>query len=390
MRLTKNLSFQNFKKISISKKKFKELRETLYTLLNGDSEIIKSFSKNYHYSFDKQIASTVKKFTEFNLIGMGGSSLGMRSIYYFLSHKIKKKIFFIDDLDLNILKCNRSKVNIIISKSGDTLETIVNSNVIMNKKNLNLFITEEKESFLRKISSKLNSIVINHNQKIGGRYSVMSEVGMFPSMLLDLNLSKFKVLEKIKKNKKFINAIVENTLKTVRIVKKKKFNSIILNYDKLSSDLFYWYQQLIAESLSKNRNGFLPVVSQMPRDNHSLMQLYLDGIKNNFYTFFFVDEKNKKKINSKNLYNNLGYIKNKKIGDIKKCQFLATQNIFTKKKIPYRSFIVHNRNEEALGELFIFFILETILVGKILGVNPFNQPAVELIKSETKKLLLKL
>ena len=72
----------------------------------------------------------------------------------------------------------------------------------------------------------------------------------------------------------------------IYLIKKKKFNSIILNYDEKSTDLFYWYQQLIAESLGKKNKGILPIISNMPKDNHSLMQLYLDGPKNNFFTFF--------------------------------------------------------------------------------------------------------
>jgi glucose-6-phosphate isomerase len=160
-----------------------------------------------------------------------------------------------------------------------------------------------------------------------------------------------------------------------------------LNYDKSSSDLFLWYQQLIAESLGKKSKGILPIISNMPTDNHSLMQLYLDGIKNNFYTFFFVNEKFTKKIKNDNLLKSHFYLKNKSLNDIKFAQFRATEKIFKKKNIPFRSFLIKKRNEEVLGELFTFFILETILLGKALKVNPYDQPAVELIKNETKNFL---
>jgi len=108
----------------------------------------------------------------------------------------------------------------------------------------------------------------------------------------------------------------------------------------------------------------------MPKDNHSLMQLYLDGFRNNFYTFFFVKDFMSKQENK-----------------IKLAQFHATQKVFNKKNIPFRSFIINKRSEETLGELFTFFILETILLGMAMGVNPYDQPAVELIKKETKKIL---
>ena len=127
----------------------------------------------------------------------------------------------------------------------------------------------------------------------------------------------------------------------------------------------------------------------MPKDNHSLMQLYLDGFKNNFYTFFFVNQNFSTKINDKYLLKTHSFLKNKTLNDIKKSQFRATEKVFSQKNIPFRSFYLKKRNEETLGELFIFFILETILLGKALNINPYDQPAVELIKKETKKFLFK-
>ena len=119
------------------------------------------------------------------------------------------------------------------------------------------------------------------------------------------------------------------------------------------------------------------------------MQFYLDWKKNNFYTFFNVLNNHSYKINSNQLLRQLNYLNNKKIENIKDAQFIATQNIFKKKNIPFRTFNIKKRSEETLGELFVFFILETILLGKALNVNPFDQPSVELIKNETKKILIK-
>jgi len=161
-----------------------------------------------------------------------------------------------------------------------------------------------------------------------------------------------------------------------------------LNYDDRSNDLFNWYQQLVAESLGKKGKGILPVISTMPKDNHSLMQYYLDGKKNHFFTFFFVKEKKSKKINYKDLLSSHSFLANKKLNDISYSQFLATENIFRKKEIPFRSFVINDRNEQTLGELFTFFILETIILGRAMKIDPFNQPAVELIKKQTKKILI--
>ena len=125
----------------------------------------------------------------------------------------------------------------------------------------------------------------------------------------------------------------------------------------------------------------------MPKDNHSLLQLYLDGPKNNFYTFFIVNNNKSQKLDNKFLYDQFIFLKRKNIYEILNSQKKATENIFRRKNIPYRSFEILNKNEETLGELFTFFILETILLGRLLNVNPLDQPSVELIKAETRKLL---
>ena len=148
------------------------------------------------------------------------------------------------------------------------------------------------------LANKLKGEIIHHNNYIGGRYAVLSEVGMLPAELVGLKPSQFKQFNNLIRNKKFINALVNNVSSILHLVKIKKFNSVILNYDKESEDLFLWYQQLVAESLGKKSRGILPIVSNMPKDNHSVMQLYLDGFKNNFFTFFFVNEKNTDKINN--------------------------------------------------------------------------------------------
>ena len=171
-------------------------------------------------------------------------------------------------------------------------------------------------------------------------------------------------------------------------VKKKKFNSIIINYDEKSESIFKWYQQLVAESLGKKKTGILPVISNMPRDNHSVMQLYLDGFNNNFFTFFYVNDQKSPKIKNNLILKSQNFLKNKSVKQISLSQKKATENVFRKKKMPFRSFHIKSRNEQTLGELFSFFILETILLGKCLNLDPYNQPAVELIKKETKRLLI--
>ena len=211
---------------------------------------------------------------------------------------------------------------------------------------------------------------------------------MLPAELMGLKTSQFKQFNLLVKNKKFINSLILNVNATYALIKKKKFNSIIINYDENSENLFKWYQQLIAESLGKKKKGLLPIVSNMPKDNHSLMQLYLDWFQNNFFTFYYVNEDSSLKIKNNLLLKSQKFLKNKNLSDIIYSQKKATENVFSKKNIPFRSFEIKKWDEKTLGELFSFFILETILLGKLLNVNPYDQPAVELIKQETKKILI--
>jgi len=383
--LTKGVKFTNFK----IKKNSLLIKKKLISLLKSKNEILNSLSQNYKDNFTKKILLKYKRNTNYRVIGMGGSSLGTQTIYDFLKHKIKKKFVFSDNLQVNLIKDKKKYTNLIVSKSGNTIETIVNANIFIKKKDRNIFITESKNSYLLNLAKKLKSDIIHHNNYIGGRYSVLSEVGMLPAELMGLKASNFRQLNNLIKNKQFINSLISNVSSTLYFIKKKKFNSIIINYDERSENLFNWYQQLIAESLGKKKKGLLPIVSNMPKDNHSTMQLYLDGFKNNFFTFFYVNEKNSEKIKNNTILSSQYYLKNKNLSQVTLAQKKATENVFKNKNIPFRSFEIKKRDEKTLGELFCFFILETILIGQSMNLNPYDQPAVELIKVETKKLLIK-
>ena len=386
--ITKNINFKNFvikiKKFQISKK--------LRLLLNQNNRILSTLRPEYKYSYNNRIISKFKKSSSFTLIGMGGSILGAKAIYKFLQDKTKKKFVFIDNLKPKLSKYEKSNeaVNIIISKSGNTLETIINTSILINQnqKSKNIFITEKKNSYLLNLAHKIRAEVFEHKNYIGGRYSVLSEVGMLPAELMGFDERKFKRLNLLINNNNFLKKLIINVDATLKFIKQGKSNSIILNYDEKSENLLKWYQQLIAESLGKKSKGLLPMISNMPMDNHSLLQLYLDGPKKNFFTFFNVLEKKSEIINKKNILNTHAYLKNKSIFQILNSQKKATENIFKKRKLPFRSFELLRRNEETLGELFCFFILETILLGRALKVNSFDQPSVELVKKETKKILI--
>jgi glucose-6-phosphate isomerase len=389
---TQNINFKNY----LFKKKKSTVKKNLNQILNEKNQVIHSLSKSYKDSFSKKNIKHFNKKFDYQIIGMGGSTLGAQAIYNFLKKKIKKKLYFFDDLDtekiLEFKKNNQFKkvLFLIISKSGNTIETLSNlfSLKIIKKKTKNIILIAEKNNNpLVELSKKFNLFYIEHKNYIGGRYSVFSEAGIVPALLMGLNITKFRSnITMFLKNKEKL-FLKDSSIKLACLLDSNKINTLVfLNYEPELNKFLYWCQQLIAESLGKKGKGFLPIISNMPKDNHSVMQLYLDGVKNNFFTFFFCNEKKTEKLIKNKLLETHKYLSLHSTESIIYNQKIATENVFNKKNIPFRSFELNLRNEKTLGELFCYFILETILLARCLNVNAFDQPSVELIKTETKKL----
>src|SRR6056300_1731754 len=200
----KTIFFKDFlnNKNKINKKK---VLENYSNIINEENEILLSLSKKYKDSFSKNIFKKFSKIKKVYLIGMGGSILGAKAIYNFLDSS-KKIFYFVDNFASKKIK--EPKINLIISKSGNTLETIGNSNILIDiKKDRNIFITENKKNYLNELASKLKSEIIHHNNFIGGRYSVLSEVGMLPAQLMGYNPAKFRKFNQLVKNKHFTNTL---------------------------------------------------------------------------------------------------------------------------------------------------------------------------------------
>ena len=328
---------------------------------------------------------------------MGGSILGTKSIYSFFKKKIKKKVFFFDNLDVNLniefekIKDFKNSCFIVVSKSGNTLETLTNLSLIFSEnllKNKLIVITEINDNNLMDLANKYNAEIIEHKEFIGGRYSVLSEVGMLPSALMGLNINNFKNLKQLIKNKNFISTLIQNVASIYTLNNQGIKNSVFLSYDSKLNDLAYWYQQLIGESLGKKGKGITPILSFAPRDHHSLLQLYLDGPRDKFFTFFNTSTQESAYKISKNVTpGNMQFLNNKSLKFVIDSQCQATKNIFKLKKIPFRYITFAKSNEAELGTIFTFFVLETILLSRLMNINPFDQPAVEEVKIETRKIL---
>ena len=366
--------------------KIKRILSEILQKKNSKYKIINTFSSNYKYTYNKKNLNKFKKYKTLSIFGLGGSSLCIKAIYDFLRFKIRKKVYFYDNLDVVPPKITKNRnLDIVISKSGSTLETVVNQNIFSNSKKL--FITENKKSYLMDLALKLKSEIIEHRNFVGGRYSALSEVGMLPAELLGLQSERFKKFDNLIKNKSFTSTLINNVDMMYKLYLSGKTNSVILNFDKSSISLLEWYQQLLSESLGKKGKGFFPIISNLPKDNHSLMQLYLDGYKNNFFTIFDSINYKTPKIKNKNLLSGYNFLKNKSIKTVMTAQKEAVKRVFKRQGLKYRNFEILKKDEESLGIIFTYFMLETILLGKLMNLNPFDQPAVESIKKETKIIL---
>ena len=399
LQLIDNIQSKNLRNslIKNSSKKFDKIFLEIKNDIKNTKKTLNVLDKNFKFNFKISDLKKFKKFKSIVIIGMGGSVLGAEAIHSFFQSKIKKKIYFLNNLDESKILNLKKKENfsktlfIIISKSGNTVETLSNVfalNILKkNSKNI-IIISEKKNNFLFLLSRKLNLYHVEHKNNIGGRYSVLSEVGLIPAYLMGLNI--FKLRSRLltcldKKNKIFIK---NNTIKLANLMKSNKFNNLIfLNYFSELDKVLYWRQQLVAESLGKKNKGFLPMISKAPKDYHSLLQLYLDGPKDKIFDILSFEKKFKVKININKSLGVSFFLNRKKLSSVKEAQKKALIKIFTKKNIPFREFKIKKINEEILGELFSFFIIETIIVGKLLNINPFNQPAVEQVKVNTKTLL---
>ena len=343
--------------------------------------------------------------SNFVVFGTGGSSLGAKALIN-IKKDSKKNIIFLDNIDPNSFAKTINNINlietgfIIISKSGTTPETLSQFasliEIFDQKKKLNvlfkntLIITENKLSPLREIARINGCKIIDHEKNIGGRFSVFSTVGIVPSILAGLDVKKIyegvlsilneEDLSKFMKISKFFCFQEKN---------KDLSQNIIMTY---SDSLYYfakWYLQLWAESIGKNGKGFTPIHAVGTTDQHSQLQLYLDGPKDKFFIFITTNHNKEILKLHKKTMNDFGinYLFNKSMGDLMQAEQQATIDTFKKNNFSLREIFIEEIDEFSIGEIMAISIIEVISTCMFLNVNPFDQPAVEQGKNLTKEYL---
>ena len=355
---------------------------------------------NYNIDFVKKFMNGKKHFVVF---GTGGSNLGARALIN-INNK-RNNISFFDNIDPIFFEKSFNNIDfnstgfIVISKSGTTPETLSQFGSIIevasNNDNLKtlfsntLVITEFSTSPLLNIAKKNKCLLLEHDKNIGGRYSVFTNVGLVPAIIAGLDVEEIYkgAFETFKDHQN------SDFLKIGQVFKYQSKlnlnNNVIMTY---SDSLYYfgkWYLQLWAESIGKNNKGITAIHSIGTTDQHSQLQLYLEGPRDKFFTFVTTDHKNKGLTINNDIFKdqNFKYFKDKKMGDLMQAEQMATLETFNINNFKFREINLNLINEKNIGSLMTGCIIETIASCVYFEVDPFNQPAVEQGKKLTKKYL---
>ena len=397
--------------------------------------IVKYFNTNFkninnNQNIDQNISSIIKKIPSLNILsdenlleetikishqfrekkekiiifGTGGSNLGARALNnIILNNNISLE--FYDNIDPINFENNFQNINfdttgfLVISKSGTTPETLSQFSCIYQKSielskvkefcSNTLIITEFKESPLYRIAKDNNCLLLEHHKDIGGRYSIFSNVGIVPAIISGLNINELfngasEVIYNINKYKPYDLGRYLTQKENLKFT-----NNVLMTY---SDSLYFfgkWYLQLWAESIGKKNKGITAIHSVGTTDQHSQLQLYLDGPKDKYFTFITTDHSNKgMKINNEIFKNtSINYFQDKTMGDLMQAEQLATIETFKLNNFSFREIYLPKIDEKNLGKLISFSIIETIASCIYLDVDPFDQPAVEQGKKLTKTYL---
>jgi len=394
---------RNFYQIRQNKEILEELRSEsdsigYYSLPFKETSEIKNYAKNVK---QKQIY----------LIGIGGSSLGSRAIYTFLrsSLNFKKNLYFLDTIDPlkinSLIKLNNSidAHFVVISKSGDTIEPIsilkyVDSVVSIN--HLNCTVISEEDSPLHRFA-KVNSLrFFSLEKNVGGRFSVFSVVGLLPLAIIGVDIDKLllgakEVHESFFREDYYYDLIINKARFLVE--NKGRFNNnIIFSYSSVFKDFNKWYVQLWAESLGKinkngTRQGLTPISLLGPDDQHSFLQLIIDGVRDKTVTIFKIEnlrDSSRVPDNSKFDIFDSNFINNRSFNDLINFQADATYKaILEQKDIPCDIITISTIDEKNIGRLIYRFQLLVSAISSFMQINAYDQPGVELGKKILRDLL---
>ena len=356
--------------------------------------------------------------------GTGGSSLGAQTLAQLAGYGVpghvpgsgEPRAHFFDNLDVTSLNQALARLDLkttrflVVSKSGGTAETLAQTisaidavmSQIADAKLERHFavITEKSDNPLRRLAADtLKCPILQHEADIPGRFSVLSNVGLLPAMCLGLDPHAVRrgaalVLDQLAQaTKPADSAPALGAALSLGLAREKKITSSVLMPYADRLDLFaMWYRQLWAESLGKNGKGTTPIKALGPVDQHSQLQLYLDGPADKLFTLIITEAEGQGPVFDTKLTGQAGldYLSGRSMGDLVTAEQRATADTLIDKGRPVRLMKIKTPDEMTLGALFMHFMLETIITAHMLEIDPFDQPAVEQGKILAKKYLADL
>jgi len=382
--------------------------------IRSNHEILKNLKVEIdtvgYYSLHRQDVSYIRSFAEkvkkdfIYIVGIGGSTLGTKAIYTFLrsTYKFKKKLFFLDTIDplrVNYLLSIgdlKNSLFIFISKSGSTIEPIsilkyIDNKITISKDNCMVIAGKNTTLWQFGIENDLEKLSIPEN--VGGRFSVFTPVGLLPLAIIGVDIQKLLdgcklVHESFFNQKEYYDLIINKARFLVE--NKSRFSiNIIFSYSSVFKDFNKWFVQLWAESLGKKningtRQGLTPISLIGPDDQHSFLQLIMDGPRDKTITFFKIDNlKDESLIPNQEKFNcfDSDYINNRSFNDLINLQADSTyEAIRGEQDIPCDIITISCIDEINIAKLMYRFFLLTSAVGSFMQINTYDQPGVELGK----------
>ena len=365
-----------------------------YPRNNFDISVIRKHAQNFRERFKKII-----------VIGIGGASLGAQAVTAIrsVSSGSRIKIVYFDNLNTNQVNVELEKTSdtgfIVISKSGSTLETLAQALLALDRANPDqfLFITEPGKNPLRSVGLNKGVTILDHDPNLGGRFSVFSLVGMLPAMIAGLDIEELRrgANETLKAVLEFVDpsdiAPIAGAA-MIQAISPKVSASVIMTYDDRLLYFAHWVCQLWSESLGKSGSGLTPIVARGATDQHSQLQLYLDGPLDKIITIIRVEPHAGGHIISKDLAEIAGarYLSGRNLSEVIAAEAKATRDALLEAGRPVREIVLSKVDEGTVGALMMHFMLETVLVALTSKTNPFDQPAVERGKKLAREFLWRI
>ena len=387
--------------------------QSLHDLLHASSKL--ELFTNVAREDDMEAAETIaaglsKDASAIVVMGIGGSSLGGQALLEMAPVPAagRPRVIFFDNPDpvtceRLLASCDLKTTRFVaISKSGGTAETLAEVLIAAEAiakagggkylKQHFAVITEPRQSALKRFADDLGCPVLDHPLGVGGRYSVLTAVGMLPAVLMGLDARKLRAGARavLAKASAKGSAVASGAALHHALAGEGKLRETVLwpYCDRLKT-FGAWWRQLWAESLGKGGQGSTPVSTLGPVDQHSQLQLFLDGPGNALFTLVDAAAAKSGPVIPAESANKLGlsYLAGRRIGDLVDAECRATADTLAKRGRPVRQFHIPKLDERAMGALFMHFMLETILMGRLMGIDPFDQPAVEEGKVLARKYL---